>query len=65
MIALKNKLFSIEVVAGSRTYCFNVKTSVDGTKYLIIKELRDEIKKGQIMVFKEHIQELVRDLEKQ
>lgn len=52
----KNKLAFIEIAAGSRTYCFDVKTSVDGTKYLIIRELKGEAEKGQVMVFKEHIQ---------
>jgi len=51
----KNKLFSIKIAAGSRTYCFDVKTSVDGTKYLVIKELKGDIKEGQVMIFKEHL----------
>lgn len=52
----KNKLASIKIEAGSRTYCFDVKTSVDDTKYLVIRELKGETKKGQVMIFKEHIQ---------
>lgn len=64
MRALKSKLFSIEIAAGSRTYCFDVKTSVDGTEYLVIKELRDGVKEGQIMIFKEHIQAFRKGLRK-
>lgn len=52
----ESKLFSIKIASGSRTYCFDVKTSVEGTKYLVIKELRDKVKRGQVMIFKEHIQ---------
>lgn len=55
MRALKSKMFSIKIAAGSRTYCFDVKTSVDGTEYLVIKELRGDIREGQVMIFKEHI----------
>lgn len=60
----KNKLFSIKIAAGSRAYCFDVKTSVDGTNYLVIKELRGDAKEGQVMIFKEHIQEFRKGLRK-
>lgn len=56
MTTPKSKLFSIRIAAGSRTYCFDVKTSVEGTKYLVIKELRDDVKGRRLMIFKEHIQ---------
>jgi len=51
----KNKLISIDAPAGTRTYRFDVKTSVDGTEYLVIKELRNDNQTGRIMVFGEHI----------
>lgn len=57
MITPKSKLFSIKIAAGSRTYYFDIKTSVEGTKYLVIKELRDEVKKEQVIIFEEHIRE--------
>lgn len=52
----KSKAFSIKIAAGSRTYCFDIKTSVEGTAYLVIRELRGNTKEGQVMIFKEHIQ---------
>ncbi len=58
----REKLFSKKFPAGSRTYCFEVRVSVDGTSYLIIKELRAGNKEGQIMVFKEHLRAFYKGL---
>lgn len=43
-------------LAGSRTYCLEVKVSIEGTSYLVIKELRTGFKDKQVMVFKEYLQ---------
>lgn len=52
-----DKLSSIKIISGSRTYYFDVRKSVDGKKYLVIKELQNGIKKGQIMIFEEYFQD--------
>ena len=56
MRVVRDKLFSKKFPAGPRTYCFEVKVSVDGISYLVIKELRTGFKDNQVMVFKEHLQ---------
>lgn len=59
MTVNKKELFSEKVSAGSRTYFFGVKGSVDGTKYLVISESRQDggesYKHSRVMVFEEHI----------
>lgn len=52
------------VLAGSRIYDFAIKTSVEGTKYLVIKELQGCFKRGQIMIFHEHIMDFIKGLGK-
>lgn len=54
---MRSQLFSIEIIAGSRTYCFYVRKSVDGNKYIVIIELQDGVEKGQIMIFEEYFQD--------
>ncbi|MBI2314770.1 hypothetical protein HYU93_01795 [Candidatus Daviesbacteria bacterium] len=51
-----DKLSSIKIISGSRTYCFDIKTSVEGAKYLVIKELKNNVREGQIMIFEEYFQ---------
>jgi hypothetical protein len=54
----KRELFSQRVQAGSRTYFFDVRESVEGTKYLVISEARrtgdSPSKHNRVMVFGEH-----------
>jgi hypothetical protein len=52
------ELFSQRVVAGSRTYFFDVKASKDGAKYLVISESRPSEaghEHTRVMVFEEHL----------
>lgn len=58
----RNKLFSNEVLAGSRRYSFEVKESVDGVKYLVVRELRGGSKEGQVMVFEEYALSFLKEL---
>jgi len=54
----KKELFTEKIPAGSRTYYFDVKESVEGTKYLSISESRDSsetFKHNRVMIFKEHL----------
>lgn len=55
----RKELFSEKVLAGSRTYFFDVKESTDGTKYLVISESRqvdkESHKHNRVMVFQERI----------
>jgi hypothetical protein len=60
----RNELSSIKITSGSRTYYFNIKISVEGTKYLVIKELKNDEKKGQIMIFREYIQDFQKGFKK-
>ena len=59
MTVNKKELFSEKVSAGSLTYFFGVKGSVDGTKYLVISESRQDggesYKHSRVMIFEEHI----------
>jgi len=53
----RKELFSEKVVAGSRTYFFDVKESKDGTRYLVISELRQagtDNKRHRVMIFEEN-----------
>jgi hypothetical protein len=53
------EIFSERVVAGSRTYFFDVKESEDGTRYLVISESRQTgstFDHHCIMVFEEHME---------
>lgn len=60
----KNKLFSIKTSAGSRDYIFDIKVSVDGIKYLVIKEVREGFKTKQIIIFEEHLQTFYKNFRK-
>lgn len=54
----KKELFTEKVPAGSRTYFFDVKESVEGTKYLSISESREidePFKHNRVMIFEEHL----------
>ncbi len=47
-----------QVPAGSRTYFFDVRESVEGAKYLTISESRevgDKFKHNRVMIFEEHL----------
>jgi hypothetical protein len=55
----KKELFTQKVVAGSRTYFFDVKEAKDGAKYLIISESRQRgssYDHSRVMVFQEHLE---------
>jgi len=55
----KKGLFTQKVVAGSRTYFFDVKESKDGTKYLVISESRrtdSSHDHSGVMIFQEHLE---------
>ena len=52
----RKELFSEKVVAGSRTYFFNIKETSKGDKYLVIKESKksgETFEHHRIMVFEE------------
>ena len=54
----RRELFSERVSRGNRTYFFDVKESVDGTKYLVISESKkvgDTHEHNRVMVFEEDI----------
>lgn len=55
----KKKLFSEKVLAGHRTYVFDVKESVNRVKYLVITELKEMDEKSRnnnrIMIFQDKI----------
>ncbi len=55
----KGELFTVKVIAGTRTYFLNVKQSVKGEKYLVIHELGkgeyDSNFKKRIIIFEEYI----------
>ena len=55
----KKELFSEKVSAGSRTYFFDVKESVDGVKYLVITESKEAVKKtrkrNRVMIFQDNM----------
>ncbi|MCL5278557.1 MAG: DUF3276 family protein [Planctomycetes bacterium] len=53
----RRELFTERVTAGSRTYLFDVKESTDGTRYLVISELRQNTSRQahhRLMIFQEH-----------
>ena len=55
----KKGLFTHRVVAGSRTYFFDVKEAKDGTKYLVISETRQagsSYEHSRVMIFQEHLE---------
>lgn len=55
----RKELFTRRVIAGSRTYFFDVKQSAEGVMYLVITESRDVNGKWEhdrVMVFEEHLQ---------
>jgi hypothetical protein len=60
MTGKRKELFSEKVIAGSRTYFFDVKESVDGIKYLVISESRqvggESYEHNRVMVFQEHLE---------
>lgn len=59
----KEELFSTSFHAGSRTYFFDVKNTVEGYKYLKISESKrigdNEFERHQIMIFEEDIEKFV------
>lgn len=63
MESKRPELFSISVAAGSRTYFFDVKESVNGNKYLKISESRKdpegEFEHSRVMVYEEHIEQFL------
>lgn len=58
-LEVKKELFSEKVSAGSRTYFFDVKESVDGVKYLVITESREAVeetrKRNRVMIFQDNM----------
>ncbi len=54
----RKELFSVKVVAGRRTYFFDVKETSNGAKYLVISESRpadgQSHKRSRIFVFAEY-----------
>ena len=64
----RKELFSEKVLAGKRTYFFDVKETVDKEKYLVISESRPGGEKSfvhnRIMVFEEHINNFSQGLKK-
>jgi len=64
----RKELFSEKIIAGRRTYFFDVKESIDGTRYLVISELKqvseEDYEHHRIMVFQEHIPIFVKGLNK-
>ena len=64
----RKELFSEKIVAGRRTYFFDVKESIDGTRYLVISESKqvseEDYEHHRIMVFQEHIPIFVKGLNK-
>jgi hypothetical protein len=54
----RKELFKEKVVAGSRTYFFDVKEALNGNKYLSINEMRksgDKNEYNRIMIFEDQI----------
>ncbi|MFA5793831.1 MAG: hypothetical protein WC980_01990 [Candidatus Brocadiia bacterium] len=48
--------------AGSRTYVFEIKTSVKDTPYMIIRKNRFSGPDSSIMVFREHLNDFLQEL---
>ncbi len=56
MTTERKSLFTDRVSAGQRTYFFDVKESIRGTKYLLISESKregKEFKNSRVMVFED------------
>lgn len=63
----KKELFTEKVMAGSRTYFFDVKEAKDGTKYLVISESRQgssSYEHSRVMIFEEHLEAFVEGFQK-
>ena len=60
------ELFSVSMAAGSRTHFFDVKESINGSKYLKITESRrdpeGEFEHSRVMVYEEHIEQFLESL---
>ncbi|MEN3034480.1 MAG: DUF3276 family protein [Aquificaceae bacterium] len=56
------KVFSKRLLAGKRTYYFDVKRGRDGSAYLVISEQRDD-KKVRLMVFEDRLDAFLKTLE--
>jgi len=58
MTTERKELFSERVSRGNRTYFFDVKESVEGTKYLVInesKQVGETHEHNRVMVFEEDV----------
>ncbi len=58
----RKELFTEKVIAGSRTYFFDVKEGKDRIKYLVISETRpgsSSYEHSRVMVFEEHLESFV------
>ncbi|MFN3870261.1 MAG: DUF3276 family protein [Aquificaceae bacterium] len=54
----RDKLYSKKLVAGKRTYFFDVKRGRDGSAYLVITE-QTEDKRNRLMVFEERMEDFL------
>lgn len=60
------EIFSHKIIAGRRTYFFDVKQSKEGVKYLVISESQESgsgYMHHRVMVFEEYIEQFTRALE--
>jgi hypothetical protein len=58
MIPKKDELFTEKVLAGKRTYFFDIKESENGAKYLVISESKkvgEMHEHNRVMIFEEDI----------
>jgi hypothetical protein len=66
MESKRPELFSTSLTAGSRTCFFDVKESVNGSKYLKITEARrdpeGEFEHSRVMVYEEHVDQFLRSV---
>ncbi len=63
----KKEIFTHKVIAGSRTYFFDVKETRDGIRYLVISETRrggSSYDHNRVMVFQEHLETFAEGFEK-
>lgn len=63
----KKELFTEKVVAGSRTYFFDVKEAKDGAKYLVISESKQagsSYDHSRVMIFEEHLESFAEGFQK-
>jgi len=63
----RKELFTEKVIAGSRTYFFDVKEGKDGIKYLVISETRQRgssYEHSRVMIFEEHLESFVESFQK-